>query len=298
MTHRTRSPHSPCPNHPAEGADTPGPVVSASAPAARDTPGGLPPWRPPVPPAPVLTVARGAGRAAVRLGAVAAAAGALGHVVPAGSWLPGVRRALLPRLAGLGSTTHVALTFDDGPDPATTPRFLDLLDLLDVRATFFVLGESVLRHPGLGAEIAGRGHELAVHGWRHTRPWLPDPARDHREIARARDLIADLAHRRPIWYRPPYGILTGGRWLGAVRCGLRPVLWSAWGRDWTADATPESVLGTVCRDLTGGGTVLLHDTDRTTAPGAWQATLAMLPDLVAHCREAGWAVGRLDRHGL
>jgi peptidoglycan/xylan/chitin deacetylase (PgdA/CDA1 family) len=220
------------------------------------------------------------------------------HLVPAGTWLPGVRSTLLPSLAGLGHPRHVALTFDDGPDPATTPHFLDLLDDLAVQATFFVLGTAVRDHPDLTRTLVRRGHEIAVHGWTHSRPWLPAPARDLRDLARAARTVRDTAGTAVQWYRPPYGILTGGRWLAARRCGLRPVLWTAWGRDWTPTATAASVLGTVRGDLHGGGTILLHDTDRTCAPGSWRATLAMLPDLVAHCRARGLTVGPLAEHGI
>jgi peptidoglycan/xylan/chitin deacetylase (PgdA/CDA1 family) len=190
----------------------------------------------------------------------------------------------------------VALTFDDGPDPVSTPRFLDALEAAGVRATFFVLGQRVRRHPRLTRQIAERGHELAVHGWTHDRPWLPAPRRDIRDLGRAAETIYDVTGEIPMWYRPPYGILTGGRLAAAARSGLRPVLWSAWGRDWTAGATAASVLGTVRRDLRGGGTVLLHDTDHTAAPGCWRSALGALPGLVAGCREAGWATGPLAEH--
>ncbi|WP_255948416.1 polysaccharide deacetylase family protein [Streptomyces odontomachi] len=230
--------------------------------------------------------------------ATTAALALAGHVLPAGTWLPGVRRTLFPGLAGTGEPGHVALTFDDGPDPNSTPHFLDHLDRLSVRATFFVLGEAVVRHPALTRDIARRGHELAVHGWTHGRPWLPAPGRDLRDVGRAVAALAHLTGVAPRWYRPPYGILTGGRWLAARRCGLRPVLWTAWGRDWTETATAASVLATVRGQLRGGGTVLLHDSDRTAAPGCWRATLDMLPDLVTHCRAAGLTVGPLADHGI
>ncbi|WAP59956.1 polysaccharide deacetylase family protein [Streptomyces sp. S465] len=227
----------------------------------------------------------------------AALLAAAAHIAPAGTWLPGPRRALFPALAGHGRADHVALTFDDGPDPRTTPRFLRVLDELEVRATFFVLGEGVTRFPRTTLEIVRRGHELAVHGWTHSRPWLPAPARDAHEVARTARALRLATGAAPRWYRPPYGILTGGRWLAAARAGLTPVLWSAWGRDWSADATARSVLATVRRDLRGGATVLLHDTDRAAAPGCWRATLAALPAVVAECRAAGWEVGPLAEHG-
>ncbi len=158
-----------------------------------------------------------------------------------------------------GESGRVALTFDDGPDPGSTPHFLAALDRLSVRATFFVLGSRLERYPDLGRRIAAEGHELAVHGWAHERPWSPRPGRDARDVARAAAAVRRVSGEQPRWYRPAYGVLTGGRWAAARRAGLSPVLWSAWGRDWTAWATPDSVLDEVTRTLRGGATVLLHD---------------------------------------
>ncbi|MFG3498815.1 polysaccharide deacetylase family protein [Streptomyces sp. NPDC047928] len=245
--------------------------------------------------------ARPAGRAsrvAAGVSAAAVLAGGAWHIGPAVTWLPGFRGALCPRLDGRGDPGHVALTFDDGPDPASTPHFLRALDRLSVRATFFVLGERLERCPGLGRLMVAEGHELAVHGWRHDRPWWPRPARDRLELARAADAVAELAGQRPLWYRPPYGVLTGGRWAAARAAGLRPVLWSAWGRDWTGDAFPAGVLAEVLRTLRGGSTVVLHDSDVVAAPGAWRSALGTLPGLVAECGARGLAVGPLAEHGL
>ncbi|WP_159324594.1 polysaccharide deacetylase family protein [Streptomyces tendae] len=222
---------------------------------------------------------------------------ALAHIGPAATWLPELRRRRFPALAGLGSPRHVALTFDDGPDPVSTPQFLDVLDRLGVRATFFVLGENAARHPVLARELVRRGHEIAVHGWSHDRPWWPSPVRDARELLRAVRVVGEVTGTVPHWYRPPYGILTSGRWAAARGAGLRPVLWTAWGKDWRHDATPASVRATVAADLRGGGTVLLHDTDHASAPGSWRAALGALPDIVRDCREAGLSVGPLGEHG-
>lgn len=234
------------------------------------------------------------GAAVAVLPALVAAA----HILPAGTWLSGPRRAWLPALAGIGSDDHIALTFDDGPDPRSTPAFLAALDELSVRATFFVVGQQVLRHPRLSHDIARHGHELAVHGWTHNRPWRPAPATEARQLARAAHTVAEVSGTAPTWYRPPYGILTGDRLLAARRTGLRPVLWTAWGRDWTARATAESVVRSVLRDLRGGGTVLLHDTDCHAVPDCWRAALAALPGVVGACRAAGLAVGPLGGHGV
>jgi len=230
-------------------------------------------------------------RVAATVGTVALA----GHVLPAATWLPGLRRSWFPVLAGIGNPGHVALTFDDGPDPASTPLFLDALDALGVRGTFFLVGDSACRHRRLAAEIAARGHEPAVHGWRHDRPWLPSVRGELRDLRRTATVIADLTGVEPRWYRPPYGILTGGRRIAAAQAGLRPVLWSAWGMDWAAKASAASVRARIARDLHGGGTVLLHDADRS-GRGRWRPALAVLPRLVADWRAAGWTTGPLAEH--
>src|SRR5262249_33711165 len=96
------------------------------------------------------------------VGAGAAAATAAGRRAPTvGSFRPVATR-LTPALAGMGREGHVALTFDDGPDPASTPRILEALDGLGWTATFFMLGEMVRRAPSLAGEVAAAGHEVAV----------------------------------------------------------------------------------------------------------------------------------------
>ncbi|GAA2087579.1 polysaccharide deacetylase family protein [Actinomadura alba] len=217
------------------------------------------------------------------------------HAGPAATWMPTVRRGL-PGLSGVGAGDHVALTFDDGPDPRSTPRFLDELERLGCRATFFVLGELLERHPDLGRRIVAEGHEMAVHGWRHDNALLTRPGRVTTEMGRTADLVTAVAGVRPTWYRPPYGVLSAEALLAARRWRLRPVLWSAWGRDWTESATAASVLAALAPGLRGGATLLLHDSDHTSAPGSWHSALGALPELVRHCRAARLAVGPLRDH--
>ncbi|MEU9888439.1 polysaccharide deacetylase family protein [Sphaerisporangium sp. NPDC051011] len=234
----------------------------------------------------------------IRLALAGTAAGlAAVHAGPAATWLPGVRR-LLPGLAGVGRPGHVALTFDDGPDPASTPHFLDELRRLGCRATFFVLGEMLERHPEVGRRVVAEGHELGVHGWRHDNALGMRPGRAAKEIGAACDLVHAVTGVRPAWYRPPYGVLSAETLVAARARGLRPVLWTAWGRDWTATATPASVLAALAPGLRGGATLLLHDSDHTSAPGSWRAALGALPALVGRCRSLGLRAGPLREHGV
>jgi peptidoglycan/xylan/chitin deacetylase (PgdA/CDA1 family) len=227
-----------------------------------------------------------------------AAAGALVHAAPTATSLGPVRAAFQPRLTGLGDPKHVALTFDDGPDPASTPLFLDALNEAGVRATFFLLGRMVHEAPSLARRIADAGHEIALHGWAHRAHIALSPAQTLKDLRAGRDEVAGAIGRAPAWYRPPYGVATAATFAACRKLDLRPVLWSAWGRDWTATATPESVFRLVARDLRGGGTVLLHDSDCTSKPQSWRSALGALPLLLDHCAEQGWRVGPLREHGL
>lgn len=235
-------------------------------------------------------------RPSARTAVLVAAALAVAHAAPAITSLGPLRRRLLPTLAGVGAGGQVALTFDDGPDPASTPRFLQVLARHGVRATFFVLGRMLERAPGLGRDLVAAGHEVGVHGWDHRCLLLRPPRQTYDDLARAYDLVASVTGEPPCWYRPPYGLLTTSGVLAARRLGLRPVLWTCWGEDWTSRATATSVLATVRRDLTDRGTVLLHDSDCTSAAGSWRRTLDALPPLLRHCDRQGLHVVPLREH--
>jgi peptidoglycan/xylan/chitin deacetylase (PgdA/CDA1 family) len=229
--------------------------------------------------------------------AAAAAAVALAvQVGPAATWIDPVRRRLTPGLAGLGERGHLALTFDDGPHPEATPLTLAELDRLGWRATFFVLGVQARRRLDLVRAAADAGHEIGIHGDEHRYAIARSPNSVRADLERATDSVATATGRRPVWFRPPYGVLSGPVLLACRRLGLRPVLWSAWGRDWRAAATPASVLAELRRGVLDGGTALLHDSDVTSASGAWRSALGALPGLAGDVRDRGLRVGPLGEH--
>jgi peptidoglycan/xylan/chitin deacetylase (PgdA/CDA1 family) len=208
------------------------------------------------------------------------------------------RPRLFPRLSGYGDAGHVALTFDDGPDPASTPAVLDVLAEQKVHATFFMLGSMAAAAPGLAREVAAAGHQIAVHGWVHRVMAAGRPGAVYGDLARARDTVAGITGQAPEWFRPPYGILTGGAAAAARRLGLRPLLWTSCGREWQRGASPASVRTMLLRTLDGGGTVLLHDSDQQARPGSAQAARAALPALLAECSRRGLTAGTVGQHGL
>ena len=187
------------------------------------------------------------------------------------------------RLPGNG----IAVTFDDGPHARGTPAVLAALASAGARATFFLVGEQVERMPALAREIADAGHELGVHGYRHTLLLRRSPRALRDDFERARDVIASAAGVVPTVYRPPYGVFSGPALLLVRRLGWRPVLWSRWGRDWEARATATSIADRATRDLGRGDVVLLHDADHYGSGDSWVKTADALPAVLAAASATG-----------
>jgi len=226
--------------------------------------------------------------------AVPLAGAAVIHALPALT-ARGPARRLTPGLAGEGRAGGVALTFDDGPDPAGTPAVLETLAALGWHATFFMLGSQVRRHPGIARLVVDAGHEVAVHGTIHRNHLVRTPLGIRRDLRLAAREIAEVTGVRPRWFRPPYGVLSAGTLWAARDVGLAPVLWTAWGKDWRA-GPPAHVAAEVMKTLRDRGTVLLHDSDCTSRPGSWRSTVAALPLLAAQLRIRGLEVRRLGDH--
>ncbi len=220
-------------------------------------------------------------------------AGALGGAAIVSYLLPGLAGAW-PARRGRGGVEDpppsghgYALTFDDGPHPLGTPAVLEILRRERVRATFFLVGEQVLRTPALAREIVDAGHTVALHCHRHRNLLRLTPRQVREDIARAQDAIEAHTGRSPELYRPPYGVLNAAALRLARARGWRTLLWSDWGRDWEARATPESIAARVTSGAREGAVLLLHDADDYSAPGSWRRTAAALPRVLATLAERG-----------
>ena len=181
----------------------------------------------------------------------------------------------------------VWLTFDDGPHPQGTPAVLEALAAAGARATFFLVGEQVERRPALVREIVAAGHAVGVHGYRHRLLLRRSPRAARDDLARALSVVAEAAGVRPVVHRAPYGVYSWPALAAARGAGLRPVLWSRWGRDWRRRANARSVAADATRGLAAGDVVLLHDADFYSAPGSWRATAAALPEILDHAGASG-----------
>jgi peptidoglycan/xylan/chitin deacetylase (PgdA/CDA1 family) len=188
---------------------------------------------------------------------------------------PGAARALaLPRtLAGAGG---VVLTFDDGPHPEGTPAVLEVLARAGARATFFVIGEQVARRPALLTDIVAAGHEVALHGYRHRLQLRLTGVQVRHDLERGAAVIAEAVGKPPVWHRPPYGIYSQAGLLAARAAGMRPLLWSRWGKDWRKLTTPSRIASRVLHGVLPGDVILLHDADFYSANNSHRRTAAAL----------------------
>ncbi len=180
-----------------------------------------------------------------------------------------------------------ALTFDDGPHAQGTPATLEILAAAGVRATFFLVGEQVLRNPGLAGEIVAAGHGVGLHCHRHRNLLRLSPWQVREDITRAQAIIEEACGCANTLYRPPYGALNAAALAIARRRGWRTLLWSHWGRDWEARATPESIAARLTEGAGEGSVLLLHDADDYSSPSSWRRTVAALPRVLDTLEQRG-----------
>jgi peptidoglycan/xylan/chitin deacetylase (PgdA/CDA1 family) len=187
----------------------------------------------------------------------------------------------------------VVLTFDDGPDPASTPRILDALDAAGAKATFFVIGHKVKKHPEIAKMIVERGHAIGLHSYAHDRLMSFKLARAWRnDLKRGLRAIEEATGRATRLFRPPIGHTNPqtSRVLGEL--GLRTIGWSISGRDGVR-TTADDVVRRVTKGLNHGAIVLLHDAAEN---GDHEpASVEALPRILEVIREKNLEVVPLER---
>ena len=214
-------------------------------------------------------------------------------------------RLLGPNLTRLGAGAlrrrEICLTFDDGPDPAVTPRVLDLLDRYHAKASFFCIGEKAAAHPDIVREIARRGHSVENHSYRHSHAFaFYGLGRLRREVALAQRAIIAICGQAPVFFRAPAGFR--GVLLDAVLAdiGLRYVSWTRRGYD-AVSSDPASILQRLTRGLGAGDVLLLHDGASARTRDGEPVVLAVLPALLDQVVARGlipvslrmaWSAGR------
>ncbi len=190
---------------------------------------------------------------------------------------------------GPAGKMKLALTFDDGPDPDSTPALLALLQKKNVRAAFFCVGERVERHPDVAKRIHGEGHLIGNHTHRHsvfTNFYFT--SRLAREIERAQQAIARATGLVPRFYRPPAGLTNPHAACAVRRLGLDVIGWQS-GRFDRNSRAPAAIIKRIVRTARDGGIVALHDQD---VPP--DRLCAIVEGLIEAVRREGYQLVRLD----
>lgn len=169
---------------------------------------------------------------------------------------------------------YIALTFDDGPNPKTTPRILETLKEHDAKATFFMLGNQVDYYPDLAREVAEEGHEIGNHSKSHPLFTKMSFAKIKEQLDFTKAKIKEATGITPHLLRPPYGAFNEQVLKYARENGDSIILWSVDSLDWK-NRNAVSVNKIVQNNVNPNGIVLMHDIHPTTADALPQLLTAL-----------------------
>ena len=204
-------------------------------------------------------------------------------VWPRSRWL-GPNWTRLP--AAATARNEIALTIDDGPDPAVTPQVLDLLDSHQAHATFFCIGEKAARYPDLCREIVRRGHTVENHSQHHSYHFaLMGLSGFARELQAAQHTLTTITGQPPQFFRAPAGIRSPLLEPVLARLGLQLVSWSARGFD-TRIGDVKRVKKSLLHGLRAGAILLVHDGNAARTTEGTPVILEVLPFILSAAHTA------------
>jgi peptidoglycan-N-acetylglucosamine deacetylase len=190
------------------------------------------------------------------------------------------------------SPRKLAITFDDGPNPAITPRLLDLLTRFSVPATFFLIGKYARQNPELVREIHNRGHVIGNHTNTHPNLFLCSPTRIREQLSACSDSLASILGAAPLWMRPPWGARSP--WLASIACDLKlqVVMWTSLPGDWRAPSDEWLIrrlqpVSTRASTTPTGDIICLHDGSHLAQNADRTHTLAALEYWLPRWRDLG-----------
>lgn len=197
------------------------------------------------------------------------------------------------------SRRKLAITFDDGPNPSMTPKFLDLLDRYKAAATFFVIGRYARECPDLVREISARGHAVGNHTESHRNLFWRSQTDIRVELRLCHKAITGILGAAPKWFRPPWGYRNPWVAAEARELNMRVVMWSLMPGDWRAPSddwliheiqpiSARADKAVEAPDSGGRGDILcLHDGDHRKQDADRSHTLAALAYWLPRWRDLG-----------
>lgn len=176
--------------------------------------------------------------------------------------------------------TAVYLTFDDGPIPEVTPKVLEILDRYKVKATFFMVGENIDKHPEVFDQVLQAGHSFGNHTYNHLKGWHVTTA----------DYIANVKKfpKQTNLFRPPYGkTWIWQRWF-VHNMGYRLIYWDILTRDYDPSVTPAQMLDLIKKETRPGSIINFHDSLKSN-----ERMLAVLPQAIEWLQQQGYEIKTL-----
>lgn len=177
---------------------------------------------------------------------------------------------------------YIALTFDDGPNPITTPRLLDILKEKNVQASFFMLGQNVVNNPDLVRRVSEEGHKVGSHSYSHPNLTELDAESIRNQVQATDRAIALATGKIPVDFRPPYGAVnkTASDIIG------RPIIqWSVDSEDWKTKNTPK-IIKRVMKTKHDRSIILMHD--------IYMETIDAVPQIIDELRNDGYEIISAD----
>ena len=166
--------------------------------------------------------------------------------------------------SGPASERKISLTFDDGPVPGITDWVLAELEKRGLKATFFMVGDNVRKHPALAQSVLAAGHQLGNHTYHHLSGWKTSTQTYLNDVASCDAILADIVGETPRFFRPPYGWMSPGQAKGLVP-SKKIVMWNLLSYDFDPDLSSESLIRE-CTSRTAPGTIVVfHDQQKTKA---------------------------------
>jgi peptidoglycan/xylan/chitin deacetylase (PgdA/CDA1 family) len=197
-------------------------------------------------------------------------------------------------LLAIKESDLVCLTFDDGPNPESTLPILDLLEELDVKATFFLTGRNIQENPELYQEIVKHDHEVGDHGYRHVHPWMCLPFCSMKDLIRGNTVVKGGNHgKESFWLRPPYGKLNLVTLCYVLLYRRRLAFWNVDPKDYLPQP-PEQLLASVLSHFKGGSVILLHETSLYTNK-ATKGNLVAIKMLVQEIQKRGYTFATVSQ---
>lgn len=186
----------------------------------------------------------------------------------------------------------VYLTFDDGPIPEVTPKVLDILDRYGVKATFFMVGENIDKHPEVFEQVVKAGHSIGNHTYNHMKGWKFSTAEYIANVHQWEEAAKRHSSIHPFTpstlFRPPYGRTWVWQRRAVQKLGYEIYLWDVLTRDYNPRRTPEAMLAQIKRQTRPGSIINFHDSVKSN-----ERMLAVLPQAIEWLQKEGYELAAL-----